>query len=159
MRQSYYLVAASFGVQFTLPSYAHRLFERFLMRILRTLVFVGITAISFHSGQSVADELSEADQAQAMQVGLMLGGAATQYDECTKRGLAPTIKSSAEDEAKSFFKKSEEHTHNKESSVYVLKGWDLAKQKIQEQDSGYWKNQCAEITHQWEKYREIIKQG
>ncbi|HSB94961.1 MAG TPA: hypothetical protein VLC91_00830 [Spongiibacteraceae bacterium] len=129
------------------------------MSIFRALVLFSITAIPFHSALVVADELSEADQVQAMQFGLMLGGAATQYDGCAKRGLAPILKPSAEDEAKSFFKASEEHTHSKESSVYVLKGWDLAKQKIQEQDSEYWKNQCVEITQQWEKYRQIIKQG
>jgi len=102
-------------------------------------------------------EDSETRRAQAMQFGLFFGGIATQYDECTRRGFVPSGDRPAEDKAAAYLKASEQFGRDKEGSEYVQKGWNLAKQKIQEQSQEYWEKNCQSVAQQWNKYVDMFK--
>jgi hypothetical protein len=101
------------------------------------------------------------EQAQAMELGIFLGGAATQYDQCVAKGYISSGDQKAEDLLKVYLKKSEQKALDekaKDRFVYVQKGWDMLKQKFTEAEvpPQYWEDNCARINKQWKKYLDII---
>ncbi len=103
---------------------------------------------------------TERQQAEAMQFGLLLGASAIQYDQCVARGYISPGSQKAEDLARQFIKTSKQAAPNEEKENYanVQKGWDLAKQKINEQGPKYWEDNCVRINEQWNKYLKMLKQ-
>lgn len=100
---------------------------------------------------------TERQHVQAMEMGLFLGGSATQYDVCVAKGYIPPGPKKAEDEVVLYLKASEQFTHDQEGISYVQKGWDIAKQKVREQTPKYWESNCGSIGKQWNKYAVMLK--
>ena len=125
---------------------------------IRVLSIASVTVTLFQPFLGLADtSQTERQQVQAMEIGLFFGGSASQYDECVNRGFIPPGPQKAEDQANVFIKASEQFTRDKEGFEFVQKGWDIAKQKLHEQSSEYWKNNCDAIAKQWNKYVEMLK--
>jgi hypothetical protein len=130
--------------------------------IIRLISCIAILLLLFQPILGYAESnLNEREQAAAMEFGLFLGGAATQYDQCVDKGYIPSEPQKAEDKVISFIKRSEQAAPDektKQNYVYVQKGWDLAKQKIKEQTPKYWEDNCTRIIEQWNKYLKMLKQ-
>jgi hypothetical protein len=88
------------------------------------------------------------DQGQARQLGILVGGTATQYDLCVKKGFLAKSDQSAEETAKSFFEKMRANGAA-DRSAYVQEGWDMMKKEISAHESFYTKEKCAGVGKEW----------
>jgi hypothetical protein len=90
------------------------------------------------------------DQGQARQFGILVGGTATQYDLCVKKGFLGKGNQSAEETAKSIFEKL--HADGRvDQSAYVQEGWDMMKKEIFTHESFYTQDRCAGVGKEWAK--------
>jgi hypothetical protein len=89
-------------------------------------------------------------QGQARQLGILVGGTATQYDLCLKKGFVAKSDQSAEEIAKSFFEKMR-IDGGPDQSAYVQEGWDMIKKEISEHESFYTQEKCAGVGKEWAK--------
>jgi len=89
-------------------------------------------------------------QGQARQLGILVGGTATQYDLCLKKGFVAKSDQSAEETAKSFFEKMRING-GPDQSAYVQEGWDMIKKEISEHESFYTQEKCAGVGKEWAK--------
>ena len=96
-------------------------------------------------------------QAQARQFGIFLGGTASQYDLCAKKGFLPKGDQSAEEIAKAFFEKTWTTNPGTDQSVYAQDGWNKMKKEISENESFYTRERCAAVGRQWTKLLEVIR--
>jgi hypothetical protein len=90
------------------------------------------------------------DQGQARQFGILIGGTATQYDLCVKKGFLAKSDQSAEETAKSIFEKMRA-TGDPGQSAYIQDGWDMMKKLISENESFYTQEKCVGVGKQWAK--------
>ena len=90
------------------------------------------------------------DQGQARQLGMLVGGTATQYDLCVKKGFIAKSDQSAEETARSFFEKMRTNG-GPDQSAYVQEGWDMMKKEISGHESFYTQEKCAGVGKQWAK--------
>jgi hypothetical protein len=88
------------------------------------------------------------DQGQARQFGILVGGTATQYDLCVKKGLLAKSDQSAEETAKSIFEKMRAKGGPDQSS-YVQEGWDMMKKEIFAHESFYTQDKCTGVGKEW----------
>ena len=95
-------------------------------------------------------------QAQARQFGIFLGGTASQYDLCVKKGFLPKGNQSAEEIAKAFLEKTWT-TNGADQSVYVQDGWNTMKKEITENESFYTQARCAAVGKQWTKLLDVMR--
>jgi hypothetical protein len=95
-------------------------------------------------------------QAQARQFGIFLGGTASQYDLCVKKGFLPKGNQSAEEIAKSFLEKTWA-TNGTDQSMYVQDGWNMMKKEIAENESFYTQARCAAVGKQWTKLLDVMR--
>jgi hypothetical protein len=127
-------------------------------KAIRLVSYLSATFILYQPVLGYAESnQTEQQHAQAMQLGIFLGGSATQYDVCVAKGYIPPSPKKAEDDVVSYLKTSEQFTHDQEGIGFVQKGWDIAKQKITEQPPKYWESNCDFIGKQWNKYVEMLK--
>ena len=89
-------------------------------------------------------------QGQARQLGILVGGTATQYDLCVKKGFLAKSDKSAEDAAKSIFEKMRANG-GPDQSAYVQEGWDMMKKEIFSHESFYTEEKCAGVGKEWAK--------
>ena len=89
-------------------------------------------------------------QGQARQLGMLVGGTATQYDLCVKKGFLATSDQSAEETAKSFFEKMPAGG-GPDQSAYVQEGWDMMKKEVSAHESFYTQQKCAGVGKEWAK--------
>jgi hypothetical protein len=90
------------------------------------------------------------DQGQARQFGILVGGTATQYDLCVKKGFLAKSDQSAEETAKSIFEKM--HTiGGPDQSAYIQDGWDMIKKEISAHESFYTQEKCTGVAKEWAK--------
>jgi hypothetical protein len=90
------------------------------------------------------------DQGQARQFGILVGGTATQYDLCVKKGFLAKSDQSAEETAKSIFDKM--HTiGGPDQSAYIQDGWDMIKKEISAHESFYTQEKCTGVAKEWAK--------
>src|SRR5580698_4797375 len=90
------------------------------------------------------------DQGQARQFGILVGGTATQYDLCVKKGFLAKSDQSAEETAKSIFDKM--HTiGGPDQSDYIQDGWDMIKKEISAHESFYTQEKCTGVAKEWAK--------
>jgi hypothetical protein len=89
-------------------------------------------------------------QGQARQLGMLVGGTASQYDLCVKKGFLVTSDQSAEETAKSFFEKMPA-TGAPEHSAFVQEGWDMMKKEVSAHESFYTQQKCAGVGKEWAK--------
>ena len=125
---------------------------------IKVLACISVTFATYQPAIGHAESSQiEQPHAQAMQLGFFLGGSATQYDLCVAKGYIQPGPQKAEDEVVSYLKASEQFVHDQEGISYVQKGWDIAKQKINEQSPQYWESNCDSIGKQWNKYVTMLK--
>jgi hypothetical protein len=91
------------------------------------------------------------DQGQARQFGILVGGTATQYDLCVKKGFLARSDQSAEETAKSIFEKMRTSNNGPDQSAYMQEGWDMMKKEITEHESFYTQEKCAGVGKEWAK--------
>jgi len=96
-------------------------------------------------------------QAQARQFGIFLGGTASQYDLCVKKGFLPKDNQSAEDIAKAFLEKTWTTNQSTDEAVFVQDGWNTMKKEISENESFYTQQRCASVGKQWAKLLVVMR--
>jgi len=109
-----------------------------------------------HANDAPAPTTNSQSQAQARQFGIFLGGTASQYDLCVKKGFLPKGNQSAEEIAKAFLEKTWAN-HGADQSVYVQDGWNMMKKEISENESFYTQARCASVGKQWTKLLEVMR--
>jgi hypothetical protein len=95
------------------------------------------------------------DQGQARQFGMLVGGTATQFDLCVKKGFLAKTDQSAEEAAKSIFEKMRANG-GPDQSPYVQEGWDMMKKEITANESFYTQEKCVGVGKQWAKIMATI---
>jgi hypothetical protein len=98
-----------------------------------------------------------AAEAQARQVGMFVGGTASQYDLCARKGFLPAVKPSAEETAMAMLEKLRVSSGGVDQSVYIQQGWDLIKKEIAEHESFYTQERCASVGKEWAKMMATAK--
>jgi hypothetical protein len=91
---------------------------------MKKLLFLGLIIGS--GAANAQNAVATQDQGQARQLGILVGGTATQYDLCVKKGFLAKSEPSAEETAKSFFEKMRANG-GPDQSAYVQEGWDMMK--------------------------------
>jgi hypothetical protein len=109
-----------------------------------------------HANDAPEPTTNSQSQAQARQFGIFLGGTASQYDLCVKKGFLPKSNQSAEEIAKAFLEKTWAN-HGADQSVYVQDGWNMMKKEISENESFYTQARCASVGKQWTKLLEVMR--
>ena len=89
-------------------------------------------------------------QGEARQLGILVGGTATQYDLCVKKGFLAKSNQSAEETAKSILEKLRANS-GPDQSVYVQEGWDMMKKEIAAHESFYTQEKCVGTGKEWAK--------
>jgi len=90
-------------------------------------------------------------QAQARQFGMFIGGTASQYDLCARKGFLAVANPSAENTARTILEKMKVSTSGVDQSVYAQQGWDMIKSEISEDESFYTRERCAAVGREWAK--------
>jgi hypothetical protein len=90
-------------------------------------------------------------QGEARQFGILLGGTASQYDLCTKKGFLPKGNQTAEEIAKSLLEKMRASDKTPDQSAYIQEGWDMMKKEITEHESFYTQEKCSGVGKEWTK--------
>jgi hypothetical protein len=98
-----------------------------------------------------AAQTLSSEQAQARQFGIFVGGTATQYDLCVKKGFLAKSDQSAEDSAKAIFEKMRANNVGSDQSAFVQDGWDLIKKEIAGHESFFTKEKCSWVGKEWAK--------
>jgi hypothetical protein len=98
-----------------------------------------------------ATATSTPDQGQARQFGILVGGTASQYDLCVKKGFLAKSDQSAEETAKSILDKMRTSNSGSDQSAYMQEGWDMMKKQISEHESFYTQEKCTGVGKEWAK--------
>lgn len=121
---------------------------------MKTLLGLGL--IMWGSAASAQNAVATQDQGQARQLGILVGGTATQYDLCVKKGFLTKSNPSAEETAKSFFEKMRADG-GPDQSAYVQEGWDMMKKEISAHESFYTQDKCAGVGKQWARITATLR--
>ena len=124
---------------------------RWMKKFLALFAFMATAGGAGRASDAPEPTTNTQAQAQARQFGIFLGGTASQYDLCVKKGFLPKGDRSAEEIAKSFMEKTWAMNQGADQSVYVQDGWNTMKKEISENESFYTKEQCASVGKQWTK--------
>jgi hypothetical protein len=89
-------------------------------------------------------------QGQARQVGILVGGTATQYDLCVKKGFLAKGNLGAEETAQAIFEKMRANG-GPDQSAYIQDGWDMMKKEIFAHESFYTQDKCTGVGKEWAK--------
>jgi hypothetical protein len=110
-----------------------------------------------HANDAPEPTTNTPTQARARQFGIFLGGTASQYDLCVKKGFLPKDSQSAEDIAKAFLEKTWTTNQSTDESVFVQDGWNTMKKEIAENESFYTQQRCASVGKQWAKLLAVMR--
>jgi hypothetical protein len=91
------------------------------------------------------------EQAQARQFGIFVGGTATQYDLCVKKGFLAKGDQSAEELARAMIDKMRTAGTGPDQSAFVQDGWDMMKKEISEHESFFTREKCSWVGKEWLK--------
>ena len=119
-------------------------------------LFLAFGLFALTSAQAFADDppVSAAEstaQAQARQFGMFLGGTATQYDLCARKGFLAKSDPSAEDLARSHLEKLRATTKDPGELAHVQEGWDTIKREISQNESFFTQDKCSGVGREWAK--------
>jgi hypothetical protein len=95
-------------------------------------------------------------QAEARQFGIFLGGTASQYDLCVKKGFLPKGGQSAEDFAKSTIENMRTHPTGPDQTAYIQEGWDTIKKEITDHESFFTQEKCNWVAKEWAKITKTV---
>ena len=121
------------------------------------LALAGLTSASVCADEASMSVPLTAEQSQARQVGIYLGGTASQYDLCVRKGFLSKGDRSAEEIAKSIFEKMRALDKGADQSAYVQEGWDMIKKEISEHESFFTQDKCASVGKEWVKLMATMK--
>jgi hypothetical protein len=126
--------------------------QRALSRNLSTVRYklLSLGLIMWGSTVNAQNAVATQDQGQARQLGILVGGTATEYDLCVKKGFIANSDQSAEETAKSFFEKTRGNG-GPDQSVFVQEGWDMMKKEISAHESFYTQEKCVGVGKEWAK--------
>jgi hypothetical protein len=110
-----------------------------------------------HANDAPEPNTKTQTQAQARQFGIFLGGTASQYDLCVKKGFLPKGNQSAEDIAKAFLERTWATNQGTDESIYVQDGWNMMKKEISDNESFYTQQRCASVGKQWTKLLAVMQ--
>jgi hypothetical protein len=123
-----------------------------VIRIIGSIVLGALTmGAAAHADEAALTVPLSPEQAQARQLGIFLGGAATSYDLCVRKGFLPKDTQVAEEVAKSILEKMRALSRGPDQSVYVQDGWDMMKKEVSENESFYTREKCAFVGKEWAK--------
>ena len=111
-------------------------------------ILLSLGLIMWGSAVSAQNATATQDQGQARQLGMLVGGTATQYDLCVKKGFVAKSDQSAEETAKSFFEKMR-GSGGPDQSAYIQEGWDMMKKEISAHESFYTQEKCVGVGKEW----------
>jgi hypothetical protein len=112
------------------------------------LVFTGTQALADDPPASAAVSTA---QAQARQFGMFLGGTATQYDLCVKKGFLAKGDQNAEDLARAHIEKMRATNKGPDEFAYVQEGWDTIKREVTQHEAFFTADKCAGVGKEWAK--------
>ena len=112
--------------------------------------FALTSAPAFADDPPVSAAVSTA-QAQARQFGMFLGGTATQYDLCARKGFLAKSDPSAEDLARAHLEKLRATTKDPDELARVQEGWDTIKREITQNESFFTQDKCSGVGREWAK--------
>jgi hypothetical protein len=115
---------------------------------MKKLLSLGLIMWGSVANAQNAPATAPQDQGQARQFGILVGGTATQYDLCVKKGFLAKSDQSAEETAKSIFEKMRANG-GPDQSAYVQEGWDMMKKEITSHESFYTQEKCAGVGKEW----------
>jgi hypothetical protein len=119
-----------------------------MKKLFRLGLIMWASAVSAQNAPATATATQ--DQGQARQLGILVGGTATQYDLCVKKGFLANSNQSAEETAKSIFEKMP-ISGIPDQSAYVQEGWDMMKKEISAHESFYTQEKCTAVGKEWAK--------
>lgn len=119
---------------------------------MKKLLSLGLIMLGGAANAQDAPASSTATQAQgqARQLGMLVGGTATQYDLCVKKGFLAKSGDSAEETAKAIFDKVRANS-SADQSAYIQEGWDMLKKEISAHESFYTQEKCTGVGKEWAK--------
>src|SRR5271156_515693 len=97
--------------------------------MLVMLGFCGLFESTAYADVPAAPSTLSSEQAQARQLGIFVGGTATQYDLCVKKGFLAKGDQSAEEFARAIFDKMRASSAGPDQSAFVQDGWDMMKKE------------------------------
>jgi hypothetical protein len=116
-----------------------------------------ISAGAAHADDPPATVTLTAQQAQARQFGMLLGGTATQYDVCAGKGFLPKGAQSAEDIAEAYFEKMKTTSIGPGDAAYVQEGWTLMKKEVTEHEAFFTQAKCVGVGKEWATIMATLK--
>lgn len=111
----------------------------------------GLFGSAAYADVPTAPQTLSSEQAQARQFGIFVGGTATQYDLCVKKGFLAKGDRSAEESAKEIFEKMRANNAGSDQSAFVQDGWDLIKKEISGNETFFTKEKCSWVGKEWVK--------
>jgi hypothetical protein len=114
--------------------------------------FLGLALVMCAGSVNAQNATAPATQAQgeARQLGMLVGGTATEYDLCVRKGFLAKSNQSAEETAKTFFEQMRTGGAPDQSS-YVQEGWDVISKEISAHESFYTQEKCVGVGKEWAK--------
>jgi hypothetical protein len=122
-----------------------------MTRLIVVLALAVLCGGAANGDDAPATGTLSAEQAQARQFGIFLGGTASQYDLCARKGFLAQGNQSAEETAKSIIEKMRASNQGTDSSVYIQDGWDMMKKEISQNESFYTQEKCSWVGKEWAK--------
>ncbi|HZE45029.1 MAG TPA: hypothetical protein VE058_14650 [Steroidobacteraceae bacterium] len=126
------------------------------MKKLLSLVLI-IWGSAARAQNAPATATATQDQGQARQFGILVGGTASGYDLCAKKGFLAKSDPSAEETAKSILEKMRTSNTGPDHSAYIQEGWDLMKKEISENESFYTQDKCVGVGKEWAKILATVR--
>jgi len=117
---------------------------------MKKLLGLGLIIWGSAANAQNAPATATGDQGQARQLGILVGGTATQYDLCVKKGFLAKSNQSAEETAKSIFENMPTNG-GPGQSAYVQEGWDMIKKEVSAHESFYTQEKCTGVGKEWAK--------
>jgi hypothetical protein len=117
---------------------------------------LGLGLIIWGSAASAQNAPATATATQERQFGMLVGGTASGYDLCVKKGFLAKIDPSAEETAKSILEKMRT-SNGPDQSAYIQEGWDMMKKEISENESFYTQDKCVGVGKEWAKILATVR--
>ncbi|HTD74163.1 MAG TPA: hypothetical protein VK652_11600 [Steroidobacteraceae bacterium] len=115
---------------------------------MRTLLFSAM--MMWGSAANAQNPTATQAQGQARALGMLVGGTATAYDLCVKKGFIAKSDQNAEEIAKAFFEKARANG-SPDQSAYIQDGWDTIAKEISAHESFYTQEKCVGVGKEWAK--------
>jgi hypothetical protein len=111
----------------------------------------GMCASAANADVPAAPQTVSSEQAQARQLGIFVGGTASQYDLCVKKGFLTKGDQNAEETARAIFETMRARNVGADQSAFVQDGWQMMKKEISEHESFFTKDKCSWVGREWAK--------